>query len=282
MDLSIIFLVFFSVVICTYSIPSCKYKLEPIGCFSDDASHPTRRSMPEQLINERDIHSNVHNGHLINWNNVKEFLPEFLCRCAEAAFKKGYKVIGTQFYGECWSGPQAHVTYDKYGRTDMCVNSELSRNISDIKHCQSAVGLHSTNYVYRIAPTECHTYYEPVGCFKDSQVAPRPLPNYIMTERDFTLDNWNGRLVDWKNWNTYSPELICRCASVAREMEHDLFAVQFWGECWSGSSSANYVRDGISTNCRGRDFDTCPCNSYHCVGKARTNYVYKLTNDPRN
>lgn len=82
---------------------------------------------------------------------VKISTPTF--RCAEAAFKKGYKVIGTQFYGECWSGPQAHVTFDKYGPTDMCVNSELSRNISDTKHCQAAVGLHSTNYVYRIAPT---------------------------------------------------------------------------------------------------------------------------------
>ena len=50
----------------------------------------------------------------------------------------------------------------------------------------------------------------------------------------------------------------------------------FLGECWSGLASADYSRDGISQNCVGKDFKECSCNSYHCVGKAYTNYVYRL------
>jgi len=263
------------------SISTCKYKLEPIGCFADDASHVSKRTMPEQILNERDPFSKVHNNHHVNWETFNAYLPTFLCRCATAAFEKGYSVIGAQYYGECWSGPDAHLHFDKYGMADTCVNGKFSKDITDVSKCISGVGMDSTNFVYRIAPTECETYYEPVGCFHDSQVAPRPMPNYSLNERDFTISNWNKILIDWKNWNTYSPKMICRCAAEAKRLNHDLFSIQFWGECWSGSSSrTNYVRDGISTECRGRDFDTCPCNSYHCVGKAYTNYVYKLTSGP--
>ena len=54
----------------------------------------------------------------------------------------------------------------------------------------------------------------------------------------------------------------------------------FLGECWSGPYTAEYHKDGVSTRCRGKNFDTCPCNSYHCVGQAYANYVYKLTEGP--
>ena len=45
----------------------------------------------------------------------------------------GYDCIGLQYYGECWSGPNACNTYRKYGKTTKCWNG---------------VGLGLTNYVY--------------------------------------------------------------------------------------------------------------------------------------
>ena len=43
-------------------------------------------------------------------------------KCAQAAEKAGYSVFGVQYDGECWSGPQAHVTYKKCGTSTRCVN----------------------------------------------------------------------------------------------------------------------------------------------------------------
>lgn len=236
--------------------------------------------MPEQLLNERDHTSHVFNGRLIDWKNFEVYLAGFVCRCAEAAFNKGYRVIGIQFYGECWSGPEAHLDYEIYGESRTCVNHEFKK-IANRTACNIGTGTDSTNYVYRIAPTSCNTYYEPVGCFHDSMIEPRPLPDYLQNERDFSISNWNGILIDWKNWNTYSPEMICRCADFAKKRGHSMFAIQFWGECWSGAgTSLTFHRDGPSKNCRAENFDTCPCNSYHCVGMAKTNHVYKLIEGP--
>ena len=44
--------------------------------------------------------------------------------------------FGVQFWGECWSGPAAHVTYDNFGQASNCY--------------KNMVGLHFSNYVYRL------------------------------------------------------------------------------------------------------------------------------------
>lgn len=75
-----------------------------------------------------------------------------------------------------------------------------------------------------------HHNIEPVGCFHDDMVPPRPVPNYVMNERDYTHHGWNGILIDWQNWVSYSPEMICRCADAASKRNDDYFAIQFWGK----------------------------------------------------
>ena len=81
-------------------------------------------------------------------------LPNFVTfRCATEAFQKGYSVIGIQFWGECWSGPNAAKKYDKYGGADTCVNEKFKKEFNDTTQCQMATGMDSTNYVYRIAPS---------------------------------------------------------------------------------------------------------------------------------
>ena len=75
----------------------------------------------------------------------------------------------------------------------------------------------------------CDTHFEPVGCFADKQNLPRPLPDYIQNERDYRHTNWNGKLIEWNNWNNYTPGLICRCAEKAKKLGHTTFSIQFYG-----------------------------------------------------
>ena len=75
----------------------------------------------------------------------------------------------------------------------------------------------------------CDIAYEPIGCFKDNAALPRPLPEYIMNERDYSHHGWNGHLINWKEWNTYSPGFLCRCAKAVKEKNYTIFGAQFYG-----------------------------------------------------
>lgn len=264
------FLAFTAVAYGSQMLTKCDHPLEPIGCFKDVSKD---RAMLNLTLNERQK---------IDWNNWKNYLPEFICRCAKVAYEKGYSVIGIQFYGECWAGDEAHLNYDKYGPSDTCVNTRYKKNEKKNSKCEPYSGTDLSNYVYRIAPTACKTYYEPLGCYKDDLSA-RTIPNYILTERDYDVSpQYQGNLIQWDKWQTYNPAMICRCATAALKKGHDIFAIQFWGECWSGTKSeSKYAKLGESNECRDNFFKPCPCNSYHCVGKAKTNYVYKLVSGPK-
>ena len=58
------------------------------------------------------------------------------------------------FLGECFSGMDAHLTYDKHGEGESCVHGETKdawgKCTRDDKSCS---GEARTNYVYRVAPT---------------------------------------------------------------------------------------------------------------------------------
>ena len=59
-------------------------------------------------------------------------------QCAEFAAARGYKVFAVQFGGECYSGPNAHETYAKYGQA---LDSD----------CNNGVGGRRRNSVYRVS-----------------------------------------------------------------------------------------------------------------------------------
>jgi hypothetical protein len=50
-----------------------------------------------------------------------------------------------------------------------------------------------------------------------------------MNERDYTLPNWNGHLIEWNDWDNYMPNLICRCAMKAKKDGYKYFGLQFYG-----------------------------------------------------
>ena len=53
-------------------------------------------------------------------------------KCALATEKAGYLFFGVQYAGECWSGPQAHMTYKKYRTSNRCVNGQGGNWAQDV------------------------------------------------------------------------------------------------------------------------------------------------------
>ena len=53
-------------------------------------------------------------------------------RSAQAAEHAGYSAFGVQYAQQCWSGPLAHMTYNKYGNSSGCVNGTGGVWVQDI------------------------------------------------------------------------------------------------------------------------------------------------------
>ena len=70
------------------------------------------------------------------------------CRCAEKSVAKGYSHFGLQFYGECWSDPEATDRFDLYGKSKGCKG--FGYKTCDDKDNNECVGTRNKNYVYRI------------------------------------------------------------------------------------------------------------------------------------
>lgn len=47
-----------------------------------------------------------------------------IAKCALEAAKRGYRAFAVQHQGWCATGPRAHVTYRKYGRSNRCRNGK--------------------------------------------------------------------------------------------------------------------------------------------------------------
>jgi len=92
----------------------------------------------------------------------------------------------------------------------------------------------------------------PVGCYRDSYVEPRPLPELIADFRN-TIDSKDVK------------KTIMACAEKAREKGFKFFGIQYYTECWSGTGAEKtYERDGTSKDCE------------NGVGKSAANFVYRF------
>jgi len=250
----------------------CGIKYNAVGCYKDDGERP----LPYEILNERDRTSKVFGGRMINWHDWDNYIEGFACRCAALAKKKGYRVFGLQFYGECWSGPGLD-TYSKVGlaKESDCVGPQYKPCNKFTRHC---VGSQFKNFVYEIVP-DCDIQVENLGCYHDRHVKNnRPLPHYYLTDRDNTrTDIYTGKTIDWRNWDVYMPELVCRCAKKAKEMGRTTFGVQYYGECWTGDQADfTYRKDGKSNQCIDKCYEPCEQHEKYCSGKQFANSVYRL------
>ena len=80
--------------------------------------------------------------------------------------------------------------------------------------------------------------YDVVGCYKDNQVDPRPLPELLA---DLTSE------IDWY----HKDKVIRKCANLASDKGYTHFGLQSFGQCRSGKDAAiTYNRDGDSSGCK--------------------------------
>lgn len=91
-----------------------------IGCFKDRGVQP--RPLPIMIANKRKE---------IDWYDLKKTVQA----CATQAKKNRLEYFSVQFYGECWSGPNAGETFAREGPST---------------NCYEGVGKRKTNAVYRI------------------------------------------------------------------------------------------------------------------------------------
>ncbi|XP_022795168.1 coadhesin-like [Stylophora pistillata] len=131
----------------------------------------------------------------------------------------------------------------------------------------------------------CSRKWSKIGCFRDKINPTRPLPEMLLNDRDRRSKyHQPGYRLHWGKWKESIHSLACRCAEKAKQKGYTVFGLQFYGECWSGlSAELNFNRDGQSDDCIMNLYDPVDCyqnSSQECVGKQKTNYIYRLTDNP--
>ncbi|KAL9981394.1 hypothetical protein ACROYT_G010094 [Oculina patagonica] len=87
-------------------------KFVPVGCFKDK---PRPRAMPELLKNFRGT---------IDWSDLSKTVQ----KCADEAMNRRQQYFGLQYYGECWGGEEADLTYNQYGSNPAgCYNNMVGK-----------------------------------------------------------------------------------------------------------------------------------------------------------
>ena len=126
-------------------------------------------------------------------------------KCYQAALKRNHRVFALFAYGDCHSGPEAHLNYDKYGKSGSCpANGKGDRTASD---------------VYKIVYKPYYRY----GCWVDVCCGShRAIPDLEGT--DPILDG------DYKT----REDAVNKCYQVAEKRGFQVFAVQNGGQCFSG------------------------------------------------
>ncbi|CAB4031205.1 Hypothetical predicted protein [Paramuricea clavata] len=126
-------------------------EFKPVGCFKD-RSRSKNRALGRLLITDRDRSDKKrYSGKDIDWFNYGVYIHDLACRCAKFAKEKGFSHFGLQFYGECWSGPTAGITYLKYGESAQCANEYFGAcEDPDEGAC---IGRANANFVYQLSVT---------------------------------------------------------------------------------------------------------------------------------
>ncbi|XP_068732164.1 A disintegrin and metalloproteinase with thrombospondin motifs 6-like isoform X2 [Montipora capricornis] len=166
-----------------------------------------------------------------------------IVKCADLAQEKGYRFFALGSNGRCFSGPDAGKNYFKHGTTRE-------------QNCVNGVGRNGVMYVYTFDDRQ----YEPLGCYED-RGDDRSLP--------ILITNLRGRI----SWNDMSKTIdTCARKTKARDPKLKVFALQFYGECYSGYDGlTNHNKYGSRQNTH-KEVKYC----WAGVGRQWSNFVYKF------
>ncbi|KAK2564876.1 hypothetical protein P5673_011575 [Acropora cervicornis] len=147
-----------------YSIPenyepqqetTCFTQFENVGCYADKQLSP--RPIPDLIFSDLDKESPKYSGNEARLGELDAYLSDVLCRCAEQTQELGYIFFGVQNHGECYSGPDSRITYNKDGPSDQCITRDFKQchagSHDKKENPKDCVGAQGANYVYRISDT---------------------------------------------------------------------------------------------------------------------------------
>lgn len=131
----------------------------------------------------------------------------------------------------------------------------------------------------------CSVKHVKAGCFNDkTKPSLRAMSELLFQDRSDKGKSFSGQKVDWNNWNTYLPDLVCRCAVAAVNRGYTFFGIQFYGECWSSSDAASrfYIYHK-NDKCVNTEYKPCDkASDKPCAGVAHANFVYEIVPDSPN
>ncbi|XP_078361891.1 uncharacterized protein LOC144646226 isoform X2 [Oculina patagonica] len=135
---------------------------------------------------------------------------------------------------------------------------------------------------YMSSQPECSLKPKSVGCYK-SKPDQRALPELLLTAKDRKSAVYFGEKINWLEWANFIDRFTCACAVKAKQKNYDYFAIENYGECWSGMN-ANFSVYGLSGNCKMVKANECffeACDekrndSRLCFGGPFAMYVYTI------
>lgn len=120
-----------------------------LGCYNDKSSARSSKPLPDLLFDDQ---ANID---LENWD---EFLDDLVAKCAERARDLNYTHFGIQSLAQCYSGPNAADTYNKYETSENCVTVAGNPRKNQFQRCSGVgkpcTGGDNTNYVYKLVDSE--------------------------------------------------------------------------------------------------------------------------------
>ena len=75
----------------------CDTSFVPVGCYKDKTN---QRLLQNYILNEREPGLSNYGGTSIEWITWHDYMPKFICRCAQKAKLLGFDVFGIEFYGK--------------------------------------------------------------------------------------------------------------------------------------------------------------------------------------
>lgn len=192
-----------------------------VGCFADQTNHamPGADTLGLGDYDNTHFQDRTHN----------------ISRCAEFAKLNGLRYFGIQNGGQCFTGPDAKSTYDKYGQANNCVNG--TGNVLGDKSLANSVYKWVENPPEPTVqnPPNWHQPYDYIGCYQD-------YPEHaIKSPPQIDYDNTNYQIL---------LDPISDCNNYAKKHGYSVFAIQDGGMCLTDDNALyNYDRYGPASTC---------------------------------
>ncbi|KAK3710396.1 hypothetical protein QZH41_012332, partial [Actinostola sp. cb2023] len=228
----------------TQCMPSYNHK----GCFKDSAS----RTMPNLL------------GIFSKYNDA-------VARCGKKSFKLEYKCFGVQNGGECWSGPNAHKTYNKLNKCSKCRHGKGGPYANDVYCFAGVPGISPITSAPTEKPTVKPTKKPTVKPTKKPTVKPNKKPIVKPTKKPTVKPTKKPTVKPTKKPTVKPTKKPTVKPTKKPTAKPDCWSPWVYSECTKPCGCGYKARtrfckcgDGKFGSCPGLPMETFKCNCHQC------------------